>query len=222
MSVYRQCSEAAAKLMENGEIFTEIDVVRLAGTNHDWATETYTEALRDANQVVGTLYRNRKVCRFGPVELPNGERDYARIASKIVYAPSDKGIVVWETPNGDFPALMVHEDEIGRQGRRKQANRSDLVKWDDQAIATDPVDEDDAARRVKRLEADLRAANKALADQESQLQRMRDHAAVPKGKKGDPIRKLIDDAVAETLAEFDSRLSALEGIEAKRQKIYVS
>lgn len=151
-SIYKQCSEAASKLIEDppkvhGGVFTEIDVVQRA-SKPEWSQDDYKEAHRQANQVLGTRYRERKLCRFGPVELPDGNKDYGRIASKIVYANADNGPEAWETPNGTFQRLMIEGDDIGRQGRRFGTDRTDLVAWGDGHTA--PAD--DLQRRVERLE----------------------------------------------------------------------
>lgn len=240
MSIYSQCSEAAAKLMKNppkdqGGVFTEIDVVRLAGSS-GWSTENYKEALRHANQVVGTNYRARKLCRYGPVELPDGTKDYARIASKIVYADAENGPDVWKTPNGNFPKLMIHDDEIGRQGRRHNTNRNDLASWDEQDIkaikvkepvikgAKGPaVDVGPFERRIAQLEADLNRANKLLEEKEREIQRLRDHKATPINGKGideSRVKKLAEDAVEAFVSDLTERLSRLEDIESRRQKVY--
>lgn len=149
-SIYKQCSEAASKLIEappeaHGGVFTEIDVVQRA-SKPEWSKDDYKEAHRQANQVLGTRYRERKLCRFGPVELPDGVKDYGRIASKIVYANAEGGPQEWETPNGTFPRLMIEGDDIGRQGRRFGTERTDLVAWGKAPVS------DDLPRRIARLE----------------------------------------------------------------------
>lgn len=163
MSIYKQCSEAALQLMINppeahGGVFTEIDVVQRA-SRPEWSREDYKEAHRQANQVLGTRYRERKLCRFGPVELPDGNKDYGRIASRIVYANAQDGPREWETPNGVFRRLMVENDKIGRQGRRFGTERTDLVDW------VGDVEEPQVENRVAKLE---RSLNEAL----SRLQRL--------------------------------------------------
>lgn len=150
-SIYKQCSEAASKLIadppeaHNG-VFTEIDVVQRA-SKPEWSQSDYKEAHRQANQVLGTRYRERKLCRFGPVVLPDGVQDYGRIASKIVYANAEEGPQAWETPNGTFQRLMIEGDDIGRQGRRFGTERTDLVAWGEDRSASD-----DLQRRIERLE----------------------------------------------------------------------
>jgi len=158
MSIYKQCSKAASKLTEDpskahGGVFTEIDVVQRA-SKPEWSQEDYKEAHRQANQVLGTRYRERKVCRFGPVTLPDGNNDYGRIASKIVYAAAD-GPESWETPNGSFLRMMIEGDEIGRQGRRFGTERTDLVGWGGGGEETLPGSPDHLGRRIARLEKSL-------------------------------------------------------------------
>lgn len=131
--VYGQCASAVRKLIaeppsEHGGVFTELDVVALAGTS-EWSQDDYESAMRHANQVVGTYYRSRKLCRYGPVTLPTGDIDYARIASKIVYADAASGPQTWTTPNGTWPRMMFEDDPITKQGRRAGTVRNDLVPW---------------------------------------------------------------------------------------------
>lgn len=209
MTIYQQCSEAVTKLMENppadhSGVFTEIDVVTLAG-RADWSEDDYQEALRHANQVVGTQYRARKLCRYGPVTFPDGEKDYARIASKIVYAPADTGSKTWRTPNGTFKKLMMEDDNFGRQGRRRYTNRSDIVKWADQGIdvkAGKPYE-----KRIKQLERDLEAERERVAELESALRQ-----SSVGGEVEERLRAVIED--------FEARLARLEERERQRENVY--
>lgn len=163
MSIYSECADAARKLMgnppqANGGVFTELEVVQLA-QNSKWSTEDWKAAMRHANQVLGQYYRARKLCRFGPVQVPNGEgtvEDYGRIASKIVYAGAEKGPDVWETPNGDFWKLMFEDDEIAKAGRKHSANRSDLVPWAEQNALMPPPKEIPMDVRVETMERTIR------------------------------------------------------------------
>lgn len=210
MSIYKQCSEAATKLMQeppkdNGGVFTEIDVVTLAGVP-EWSQDDYEDAMRHANQIVGTQYRARKLCRYGPVEFPDGEKDYGRIASKIVYAPAETGPKTWKTPNGTFKKLMMEDDSIGRQGRRRYTNRNDLAPWEDQGIE---VKSSRTTKRIKTLERNLAAERKRSQELESKL---RQREAAGDGELEERIRAVIGD--------FDERLGRLEERERKREDVY--
>lgn len=130
-SLYQQCSKAIERLMERGDVFTEIDVVSEAATG-EWTDDDYKRALKDANAVCGTHYRSRKLGRYGPVKFADGVEDYARIAEKIVYADAEKGPEFWETPNGEFPKLMLEDDSLVAQGRRSGTNRNDAKPWSEQ------------------------------------------------------------------------------------------
>lgn len=202
MSLYRQCSEAAVKLMANpptefGGVFSEIDVVNLAATR-SWKKSDWPEAMRHANQVLGTAYRGRKLARYGPLVLPDGNRDYGRIAAKIVYAAAETGPEVWDTPNGRFPRLMIEDDDIGRQGRRFGTNRNDLVPWETQNLhEAQPAGDKE---RIKELEAET--------------ERLRSHAANGNGHDEDRILALY--------TELEERVSKIEEIEAARKAVYTS
>lgn len=170
-SLYRQCSAAVDLLAEkppkqHGGVFTEIDVVSKAAARHDWSQGDYQQGLHDANAVCGTQYRNRKLCRFGPVKLADGTLDYARVAGKIVYADAETGPEAWETPNGEFPKLMIEDDELKRQGRRAGTERNDAQPWEDQVISRPrriPRRRASSARSAK-TEKDLRDIVANLAD----------------------------------------------------------
>lgn len=232
MSIYTDCSKAARELLDEGEPFTEIDVVRTAGTN-GWSSANFKAALRDANQVMGSLYRGHRVARYGPVNLPDGTRDYVRMASKVVYVNPETGPKLYQTPNGDFPMLMSSDDNINSPGRRKNTNRNDLDKWASQDISSYEVTiledlslggapapvrpQSEPSVRIERLEADLAGALRRLEDKDEQINRLRDHRAA----NGD-LRTEIQDLVAEFLAEFEVRIRAIEERERKRQAVYSS
>lgn len=167
MSLGQQISEAIDKLVKNppnNGIFTEIDVLARIASN-DWDEDDLKKATRQVNEVLGRRYRARKLCRFGPVELPDEKKDYGRIATKIAYAEPDSGPRIWDTPNGTFPRMMIEDDTLGSQGRRYGTNRNDLAPWDDQQI--------DRQRRslpdptVQRLQAQVRELESALEDARS-------------------------------------------------------
>lgn len=163
MSLYRECSKAVDRLMseppaQHGGVFTEIDVVAKAATRA-WTNDNFTEAQRHANQVCGTKYRERKLCRYGPITLPDGTQDYARIASKIVYADAATGPDEWVTPNGAFPKLMIEDDPLVAQGRRRGTTRNDLVLWRDEE-APMPENVAELRKRIRELEDSLALASR--------------------------------------------------------------
>lgn len=143
MSIYSLCSLACDKLIKGQAraphlpFFTELDVVNEASklAEEEWTSADYRKALRRAQDAIGTKWRERKLYRYGPV-IPPGvtEYDYARIATKIVYASVENAPEFLRTPNGDFPRFRIMDDPIKRQGRRMGTNRDDLKQWDDQDI----------------------------------------------------------------------------------------
>ena len=175
MSLYSECSAAAAKLLEKppahlGGVFSEIDVVNKA-SHKGWTDEDFKDAMRHANAVLGTWYRSRRVCRYGPVTLPNGSLDYARIASKLTYAPADKAPEQWETPNGTFPKVMIENDPLSRRkGRNQGINRTDLESWDKQDLTLNgDASTEDLKRRVQELEGEVTSRNHRVAELEEKL-----------------------------------------------------
>lgn len=207
MSIYSRCSEAAHKLMQNppeehGGVFTEIDVVRLAATSN-WSTTNYKEALRHANQVVGTLYRARKLARFGPVTLPSGDPDYARIASKVVYASATDGPKSWKTPNGTFKRLMIEDDKIGRQGRRRGTNRNDLAPWDEQEIRRLRPEQD--AAMVPELQPEpVAMPSLTLKDAIDRIHELEQE--LEQRQPCEEVERMVDDRVLAVLGDLEERL----------------
>lgn len=169
-SLYRQCAAAIERLLRNdpGGIFTEIDILTEAADPKRWTKDDYVDALHPANAICGTQYRQRKLCRFGPIVLSDGSEDFARIDGKIVYADAEHGPEHWETPNGAIPRLMIEDDNVGRQGRRAGTERSDDKPWGEQAASVRP-------KRVKRRKAsggsvvDLRKENADLKEKVAEL-----------------------------------------------------
>lgn len=143
MSIHTQISGAIAELRQDppadlGGVFTEIEIV-LKAERLEWSDEDWKTAQRAANNLCGTRFRARKLCRYGPVDPPDGPQDYARIASKIVYADARTGPDYWETPNGRFPKLMFENELMRGPGRKSGVNRNDLVSWDEQT--SEPFDQ---------------------------------------------------------------------------------
>lgn len=161
-SIYKQCSAAIDRLLEHpprlhGGFFTEIDVIAEAATEN-WGKADYDKAMHEANEICGKRYRDRKLCRYGPVKIGKGEgkiEDYARIAGKIVYADAVNGPTLWKTPNGEFKKLTEEADTLTRQGRKSAANRNDAEPWDQQVL---PASRSRKARRTtngRAKDADL-------------------------------------------------------------------
>lgn len=144
-SVYRQCAAAIERIIKNpprqhGGVFTEIDVATEAATDA-WNNAEYSRSLHDSNEICGQRFRNRKLCRYGPVIIGKGKdkvEDYARIAGKIVYGDAANGPEIWETPNGNFKKMMVEDDHLSRQGRKPAANRNDAEPWSKQTLPAKP------------------------------------------------------------------------------------
>jgi hypothetical protein len=130
MSIYTDCIETINLILTDREtVWTELDIIALA----KWDKYDIPEVARQANQAIGNAFRRQAVCRYGPVTLPDGDHDYARIAGKIVYASADKGPEVFQTPNGDFPQLLwSRNNDLIRPGRLPANNRDDREPWTDQ------------------------------------------------------------------------------------------
>lgn len=170
-SLYRQCGSAVKRIIRKNPtgVFTEIDILTEAA-DQSWKSDDYIDALHPANAVCGTMYRDRKLSRFGPIVLSDGSEDFARIDGKIVYADAETGPEFWETPNGRIPRLMIENDEVGRQGRRAGTNRNDETPWDEQPLAVRP-------KKIRRRKAsaggsvvDLRKEVETLRAQVKKLQ----------------------------------------------------
>lgn len=233
MSIYSECSKALRELMKDppedfGGVFTEIDVVRLAG-HAGWSKDNYKEAVRHANNLMGAQYRARKLCRFGPVKLPNGQLDHARIASKIVYASAETGPKVWETPNGKFKRMMMENDPIQRAGRKIGTNRNDLASWDGQNLsmvstkATPvPVPVDTPADVTPKVETHaeivvrLRARIQELEDENERLRAAAathhcDHEVADLDvATAAAVKKIAEDAVLAVVGDLEDRVARIE------------
>lgn len=220
-SIYRECSHAVESLMESppaqhGGVFTEIDVVAKAATK-DWkkapatknkeARDDFKEGMKHANQVCGIRFRERKLCRYGPVTLPDGSQDYVRIASKIVYADAENGPAVFETPNGSFPRLMIHNDPLKAQGRRRGTVRNDLVSWKEQDLPepSGAIDVTELGDLRTQLQAAIARAERA----EAEAARLRSLSANGH-KPADVVAKV---------EELEERLAKLEARDRKRAEI---
>lgn len=177
-ALYSACSEAVRGLIEHPPqvhegTFTELDVVTLA-SSPDWTPEDWKQAMRQASQVCGLMFRTRRLSRYGPVRLADGTEDYVRIATKIAYADPLEGPANLETPNGSFPRMMIEDDGLGHQGRRRGTNRNDLEPWESQRILVGANHNGVATgNRVQQLEREVRelqAQKDALANRTTWLE----------------------------------------------------
>lgn len=198
-SVYKQCAAAIDRIVQDPSdegVFTEIDIITEAAKK-SWTPTEFSKSLHDANEIAGQRYRNRKLCRYGPVTIGKGKnkvQDYARIAGKIVYADAVKGPKIWKTPNGNFKKMMIEDDQLSRQGRKPAANRNDSEPWSEQALPVKTVKTHKPpvrqrkrtlkeitqpdlermviglGRRVESLEEEREQREKLIAEQAKQLQ----------------------------------------------------
>ena len=176
MSIYTECGEAARELLDDPglrpvtknapeQVFTELDVIALAARNAPQGYGKYEMkvAQREASQVMGMLFRSRQAVRFGPVEFPSMPPDYARISGKIVYAAPD-ALEVLKSPNGEFPQMLIHEDEILQSGRRVgSTGRDDFLSWDEQDLHVGGRTSPSTSREILRLEAEVARLKEELA-----------------------------------------------------------
>lgn len=224
MSIYKACSSACRELAKAGEPFIDIDVVNAAAQD-GWSDRNYREAQRQANQIVGTEYRAGKLVRYGPVTF-EGNKDYVRKAGRILYADTENGPKVLDTPNGKFKQVHDRADNLARVGRRQGTSRDDFTAWDQQSpesIRSDSmlVDGRPLERRIHQLEAELNAANKRCEELEAENGRLRETKAGEMVSLA-PDRALIDEAVLEALdaLDIDGRIKTLEQREADRARMY--
>lgn len=139
MSIYADCADAARWLLVDPGLhssshpgfFTELDVIALASS--DYTDGQVRLALRECSTMLTKLYKRGEAVRFGPVTIPGLDPDYARIATKIVYA-SPEGPAVFETPNGNFLRLTAETDDELRPGRKFGTIRDDRIRWSKQDI----------------------------------------------------------------------------------------
>lgn len=199
MSIYTRCAEAVVELRgdppkDQGGIFTELDVVSESLLDGEALSRTH---LRDANNICGQLYRNRQLCRYGPVMLPDGTEDYARIAAKIAYADAEDGPDFWETPNGKFPKLLIGDDKIARPGRRIQTKRNDLEQWVEQDVSE--RSRNDSLRPSVPDTSEESVLQERIRDLEQQVIE-RDEKIAQLTNTEEFIRKTVEDAVEERLS----------------------
>lgn len=188
-ATYKQVSAATRRLMKADDVFTEIDVVNVAYEvegNQSWGDKQWRTAANDAQQVCAALYRSARLVRFGPVQVPGLEPDYARrgVGGKIVYAPRDT-VKEWKTPNGNFPALNYFHDEIKKASRRKGIDRDDSQPWAGQKMGSTKDDEsllpdlEEMRSELERAQADLKAANKRNDELQAEVVHLRANGVPP-------------------------------------------
>lgn len=158
MSIQAECREAMNQLAEGGAVFTEIDVANTAASS-EWSSSHFEQAVKHAYNVLQGDFKKGRLIRYGPVTF-RGKQDYARRATKIVYADAEKGPETFDTPNGDFPRLFAETDILNRAGRRVGTGRDDTKPWDDQTIGRassmkgPPVDPAPLLKRIEELTAE--------------------------------------------------------------------
>jgi hypothetical protein len=163
MSIQTECREAMTRLARQGGIFTEIDVANEARKS-EWSGTLLERALKDSHRICASEYKKGVLVRFGPVEF-KGHQDYARKATKIVYAHAQNGPQAWDTPNGKFPRLLARNDSLARAGRKVGTDRDDTKPWSMQAplrkveeLKGPPIDPKPFLKRIQELEAELKQA----------------------------------------------------------------
>lgn len=214
-SVYKQCSQALRETLEEGRPFTELDIVNRASAV-EWNKARWKQALTSANQLLNAQYRAGKLVRFGPVKY-QGELDYARIGTKIVYAGLDATSL--KTPNGTFSTLTHDQDQISAPGRRVGTNRDDMVVWSEQedtaliqetATMTGNIDVRPFERRIASLESERNRLVKECRRLTQEIEKL-------KNQNEDPItqaiEQLVEDQVMALVGDLETRISNVERTE---------
>jgi hypothetical protein len=235
MSIYSSCSKAISDLSELHEVFTEIDVVNHAAED-GWSKANYKEAKKYANQIISAKYRSGEVVRYGPVEY-DGITDYARKATMIVYGGVENGPEFWETPNGKMPRLPKHEDTFQISGRRKGTARHDELPWAEQDVPADIKiarqvtsgatksngrkggTSDQTQQEIQRLnialsESASRVAEleRLLANRDTEIASLKNGGATASSEApGGDVRHQVETIVLELIAEYEERLTDVEG-----------
>jgi len=113
MSIHTDCRAAIDRLAGQGGTFTEFDIANEAsgqGTK-GWSGKMFQQAAKDAYSVLQAGYKRGKLVRYGPVEY-QGNTDYVRRGTKIVYADAEEGPKEFVTPNGTFARLVAEQDTL--------------------------------------------------------------------------------------------------------------
>lgn len=160
MSIQAECREAMNRLAGQGKCFTEIDVANEASQD-GWSGKHFEQAVKHAYNVLQGDYKRGRLCRFGPVEF-KGVKDHARRGTKILYADSQRGPKVLNTPNGNFKRLLAVNDGMMAAGRKAGTNRDDTKPWESQDISVrkvkgPPVDSAPLMKRIRELEEELKS-----------------------------------------------------------------
>lgn len=208
MSIYTDCSAAARRIMvgedryrdnrieaNRGDVFSEIDVVNEA-RKRNWGKKQFSEAKKKTNIILSTMYRDSQLVRYGPVDFRD-TKDYARIASMIVYGHPQQGPKKWKTPNGSFPQMFVSQDPLRAAGRNKNAARDDLAPWSEQVVTEQKnggrVASDDLVRRIEELQT-------ALAERDQRISQLEEEKAkVSELEKY--VREIAEDTVLTLLSD---------------------
>lgn len=167
MSIQAECRAAMNRLADQGRVFTEIDVANEARSS-GWSSTNLERALKDAYNVLAGDYKKGRLVRYGPVTF-KGHQDYARRATKIVYADADKGPRTFDTPNGSFARLFSADDTLARAGRKVGTDRDDTKPWSVQSPVRKvaeakgpPIDPAPFMKRIQELEAERNRLEKEL------------------------------------------------------------
>lgn len=139
MSLQNDCRKSMEELALQGAVFTEIDVANQASKGKGWLEKNFKTAAKKAHETLYGAYKSGKLVRYGPVNY-QGNEDYARKGTKIVYADAQSGPRIWTTPNGGFPRLAYENDLMSRAGRRVGTTRDDTKRWDIQTVQTRVVE----------------------------------------------------------------------------------
>jgi hypothetical protein len=215
MSIVTDCRKAVSTLAERGDTFTEFDVANEAsgmGTK-GWTAKMFEKAVRDSYVVLSGEYKKGTLCRYGPVTLDSGNTDYARRGSKIVYASANSGPEHFETPNGDFPRVLVDSDPMFHVGRRAGSNRDDTTPWSEAKATRErsdggtQLDPAPFLARIEQLQSEVNRLKKVEGKPTNgDTNGAAQHATsasipVPDDMDLDEFVKLITERVKESLAE---------------------
>lgn len=168
MSIQAECRAAMHRLAEQGDLFTEIDVANEASSDA-WSTKHFDQAVKFAYNVLQGDYKQGRLVRFGPVTF-QGNIDYARRGTKILYTDAENGLQELVTPNGTFPVLTADRDALSAPGRRSGTNRDDTKPWANQNVTLKrvtpkgpPIDTAPLMKRIAELESEVNRLRKGVA-----------------------------------------------------------
>lgn len=158
MSIQAECREAVNSLAAAGGTFTEFDVANEASGQgrKGWTSKLFEQAVKNAYNVLQGDYKRGKLVRYGPVEF-QGNKDYVRRGTKIIYAHPENGPEQFETPNGSFARMHSEGDPLAKAGRKAGTNRDDTKPWGGQTVSTTKqkgpaIDHEPLLKRIRELE----------------------------------------------------------------------